>query len=129
MEGFVPSGVVARLRNTVLPKAFQTEKDLGNTQAVTFTYDRASDGGEVEVGPFELLVIIQPGGQNVSGGPVASTSSVGYIGEFRADLPSTPPFKVHRDYRFCLDNGTCGRLTSEPVDDIAFTRVPFVIER
>src|ERR1044072_3266690 len=127
MEGFVPAGVVARLKQSILPRAFQTEKDLGNTQSIVFTYDRATDGGEVEVGPYEVLVktvgISGIGFGSPVQGPSGTTSSISVSGEFQIEKGAE--FNVHRGYRFCLDGGVCGKLTSDPLEDIAVIRVPF----
>lgn len=126
MDGFVPPGVVARLRNVILPRAFQTDKDLGNTQVVTFHRDNPNTGADMSVS-YEVLVIIRQGGTPIQGGTSTTVSYVGYTGELQRELGAE--FKVHRDDRFELANGTAGRLTSEPVEDLDRQRVPFVIER
>lgn len=135
-RSLVPAGVAARIKTKIQPNAFETQMALGHVETITFLRERVSDGADMNIGPYEMLIKLPGiGGAAVSGGPQGQTTAfVGYQGEFRARLPLSeddPSLRLtlHREDRFCLANGSCGRLLSEPLDDKGFSRVPFVIER
>lgn len=135
-RSLVPASVSARIKGTLKPNAFETQMALGHVEQVTFHRDNPTTGADVAFGPVEMLIKLPGiGGAPVAGGPAGtSVSFVGFQGELRARNPlslddPTLKLKVHREDRFCLSNGTCGRVLSEPMDETAFTRVPFIVER
>lgn len=136
-KSLVSAGVASRIKSKIQPDAFETQMALGHVESITFQRERVSDGADIYIGPYEMLVKLPGiGGAPVTGGPQGQTTTfVGYQGEFRARLPLSEAdpsilLTVHREDRFCLANGTCGRLLSEPMDSgKGFSRVPFLIER
>lgn len=130
-RSLIPASVAARINTVLKPNAFATQKAVGNVQSITFHREDPNTGADRAIGPFEVLIKLPGiGGAPVAGGPAGTAVSfVGYQGEFRIERGVIPAFTVHREDRFCLSNGSCGRLISEPVDAAAYTRVPFVIER
>lgn len=120
---YISPAFAARWRDDIKPSLFQMSKDLGNVQTITFHRD-ATDGSDVAIGPYEVLVLTAAGGTSQVGAD-GSVSFVGVSGRFRHE----PPFPVQRDDRFCLSTGGCGSIVSDPIVDIAFIEAPFVIER
>lgn len=125
---YISPAFATRWHDDIKPSLFQMSKDLGNVQTITFHRD-ATDGSDVAIGPYEVLV--DTGGRiGVGfGSPVVGADgAVSYVG-VTGWLRKAAPFSVLRKDRFCLNTGPCGSITSDPLDNGTFISAPFVIER
>lgn len=123
---YISPALAVQWHDDIKPSFFQMRKDLGNVQTITLHRDNPNDGSDVAVGPFEV-VIVTASSATPHVGDDGSIAFVGVTGEFQSDDPGFSD--IARDDRFCFSNGTCGKVTAGPIEDVAFTRAPFVVER